>query len=116
LINKLTIDYFNPVVEDWTEECRKEERVQREVCDYCLYTITPRMKGVYSIAEAIDDSNKRPQKTIFCLLDYDALSNLFTFDELQLRSLEQVGKMVERNGGKFFRSLDEVADFLNKDE
>ena len=114
LINKLTIDYFNPVVEDWTEECMAEERKQRETCDYCLYTITPRMKGVYSIAEVIDDSNKRPLKTVFCLLDYDISPNLFKFDEAQLKSLEQVGKMVERNGGRFFRSLEEVANFLNK--
>ena len=113
LINKLTIDYFNPVVEDWTEECMAEERKQRETCDYCLYTITPRMKGVYSIAEVIDDSNKRPLKTVFCLLDYDISPNLFKFDETQLKSLEQVGKMVERNGGRFFRSLEEVANFLN---
>lgn len=113
LINKLTIDYFNPVVEDWTEECMAEERKQRETCDYCLYTITPRMKGVYSIAEVIDDSNKRPLKTVFCLLDYDISPNLFKFDEAQLKSLEQVGKMVERNGGRFFRSLEEVANFLN---
>ena len=113
LINKLTIDYFNPVVEDWTEECMAEERKQRETCDYCLYTITPRMKGVYSIAEVIDDSNKRPLKTVFCLLDYDISPNLFKFNEAQLKSLEQVGKMVERNGGRFFRSLEEVANFLN---
>ena len=113
LINKLTIDYFNPVVEDWTEECMAEERKQRETCDYCLYTITPRMKGVYSIAEVVDDSNKRPLKTVFCLLDYDISPNLFKFDEAQLKSLEQVGKMVERNGGRFFRSLEEVANFLN---
>ena len=113
LINKLTIDYFNPVVEDWTEECMAEEIKQRETCDYCLYTITPRMKGVYSIAEVIDDSNKRPLKTVFCLLDYDISPNLFKFDEAQLKSLEQVGKMVERNGGRFFRSLEEVANFLN---
>lgn len=113
LINKLTIDYFNPVVEDWTEECMAEERKQRETCDYCLYTITPRMKGVYSIAEVIDDSNKRPLKTVFCLLDYDISPNLFKFDEAQLKSLEQVGKMVERNGGRFFKSLEEVANFLN---
>lgn len=51
LIKLLTIDYFNPVVDDWTEECMAEERKQREICDYCLYTITPKMTGVYSIAE-----------------------------------------------------------------
>ena len=51
LIKMLEIDYFNPVVDDWTEECYQEELRQRKICDYCLYVITPRMKGVYSIAE-----------------------------------------------------------------
>ena len=27
LIKKLTIDYFNPVVDDWTPECMEEERI-----------------------------------------------------------------------------------------
>ena len=51
LIKLLKIDYFNPVVEDWTEDCMAEERKQRETCDYCLYTITSQMTGTYSIAE-----------------------------------------------------------------
>lgn len=111
LIKLLKIDYFNPVVEDWTEECMIEERKQRETCDYCLYTITPKMTGVYSIAEVVDDSNKRPEKTIFCLLAYEW--NKESFDLSQLKSLNQVGKMVERNGGKYFRDLHEVANYLN---
>ena len=112
LIKLLTIDYFNPVVDDWTEECMAEERKQREICDYCLYTITPKMTGVYSIAEVIDDSNKRPEKTIFCLLNYE--NNGDSFDNSQLKSLNQVGKMVERNGGKYFKDLYEVANYLNE--
>ena len=39
LIKKLEIDYFNPVVNDWTLECMVEERKQRENCDFCLYVI-----------------------------------------------------------------------------
>ena len=126
LIAMLEIDYFNPVVDDWTEECYQEELRQREICDYCLYVITPRMTGVYSIAEVVDDSNKRPEKTIFCLLEYD-LSNykikiedgkkvrryVEMFDASQLKSLDKVGVMVEKNGGKYFRTLSEVAEFLN---
>ena len=126
LIKMLEIDYFNPVVDDWTEECYQEELRQREICDYCLYVITPRMTGVYSIAEVVDDSNKRPEKTIFCLLEYD-LSDykmkladgkkvrkyVEMFDAGQLKSLDKVGVMVEKNGGKYFRSLSEVAKFLN---
>ena len=126
LIKMLEIDYFNPVVDDWTEECYQEELRQRKICDYCLYVITPRMKGVYSIAEVVDDSNKRPEKTIFCILEYD-LSDykmkigdgkevrkyVETFDVGQLKSLDKVGVMVEKNGGKYFRTLSEVAEFLN---
>ena len=69
LIPKLRIDYFNPVVEDWTPDCQVEELKQREECDFLLYVLTPRMQGVYSIAEVVDDSNKRPGRTIFCFLE-----------------------------------------------
>ena len=113
LIKKLKIDYFNPVVDDWTEECYKGELRQREICDYCLYVITPRMTGVYSIAEVIDDSNKRPEKTIFCFLSNDDSKR---FVNGQIKSLDKVGVMVENNGGKYFKSLDEVAEFLNGGE
>jgi len=113
LIPMLKIDYFNPVVDDWTEECYLEELRQREICDYCLYAITPLMTGVYSIAEVIDDSNKRPDKTLFCVLEEDAG---LQFDKGQMRSLERTGLMVQKNGGKYFKSLEEVSEYLNKGE
>jgi hypothetical protein len=110
LIKRLEIDYFNPVVEDWTEECQAEEIKQREECDYCLYMITPKMTGVYSIAEAVDDSNKRPEKTIFCFtVEDDGLK----FSKGQIKSLIQVSLMIERNGGKIFTRLFQVKNFLN---
>ena len=40
----------------------EEEIKQRAECDFCLYVITPKMTGVYSIAEVVDDSNKRPEQ------------------------------------------------------
>lgn len=55
LLEKADYDYFNPVVDDWTEECYQEELFQRNICDHCLYVITPLMTGTYSIAEAVDD-------------------------------------------------------------
>lgn len=111
LVKELEIDYFNPVVDDWTEECMEEEIRQRKICDFVLYTITPKMTGVYSIAEVIDDSNKRPQKTLFCILGEDDKQ---TFTIGQLKSLMQVSKMVEINGGKTFSNLQLVAEYLNK--
>jgi len=111
LIKKLKIDYFNPVVDDWDEKAYKEELRQREICDYLLYVITPRMTGVYSIAEVVDDSNKNPDKTIFCFLLSD---DNYTFDEVQMKSLKAVEKMVNKNGGKTFKSLNDIADYLNE--
>lgn len=110
LIKMLNIDYFNPVVEDWTEECQQEELKQREECDYCLYVITPKMTGVYSIAEVVDDSNKRPDKTLFCILEED---DDITFSKAQLKSLKQVKEMVSENKAKTFDSLNAVAYYLN---
>ena len=111
LISLLKIDYFNPVVDDWTPECQDEEIRQRELCDYCLYTITPKMTGVYSIAEVVDDSNKRPEKTILCVLDEDDENS---FSETQIKSLKQVKEMVKNNGANVFDSLEDIASFLNK--
>ena len=110
LIPLLTIDYFNPVVADWTPECQVEEVIQRKTCDFVIYTITPKMMGCYSIAEVVDDSNKRPKSTLFCLLEKDQDK---TFDSGQYRSLLAVKRMVETNGVKTFTDLKSVAEYLN---
>jgi len=110
LISMLEIDYFNPVVEDWTPECMAEELRQREECDFCLYVVTPKMMGVYSIAEVVDDSNKRPQKTIFCYLPED---DGMYFHKGQIKSLDSVCRMVKDNGGMVCQTLGEVARHLN---
>ena len=110
LIPHLKINYFNPVVDNWTEEDYQKELKEREECDYCLYVITPKMTGVYSIAEVVDDSNKRPDKTVFCVLEKDDESK---FDKGQLKSLEAVSKMVKENGATVLSDLATVAKYLN---
>jgi hypothetical protein len=113
LIPLLKIDFFNPVVSDWTPECQLEELKQRRTCDFVLYIITPAMEGAYSIAEAVDDSNKRPKRTVFCYLANDEDANA-EFNKAQLKSLKAIGELVERNGGAVFRSIIDVAGYLNK--
>ena len=110
IIKNLKIDYFDPVVPEWTDEAYQRELIERKTCDVCLYVVTPLMTGVYSIAEVVDDSNKRPDKTIFCFLLEDKGQ---VFSAKQLKSLQAVGKMVEGNGGRWLKSLDEVVGYLN---
>jgi len=110
LIPQLMIPYFNPVNPHWDEAARLRELEERETCAFCLYVITPKMQGFYSIAEVADDSNKRPEKTIFCFLPEDGDE---TFTRKQLYSLKEVGKLVARNGGIWVESLEAVAAVLN---
>ena len=113
LIPLLQIDYFNPVVEDWTPECQAQEIAERESADFVLYTITPAMTGVDSIAEVVDDSNKRPSKTVFCVLAEDARA-VEPFSAAQKKSLDAVARMVVKNGGYATTSLLDVARFLHE--
>lgn len=111
LIPMLKISFFNPVVDDWTEEDAKREIEKRKSCDWVLYVITPAMEGVLSIAEVVDDSHKKPDKTIFCVDDRDDKKE---FSKAQLKSLEAVKKMVKENGAHVCDSLIDVANLVNK--
>ena len=106
LIPMLECDYYNPIVKNWCEEDRQREVFERNHDDFVLYVITSGLKGVYSIAEIIDDSNKRPDKTLICFL-YDGFGNQMT------HSLKAVKNLAISNGAKVFNSLEEISTFLN---
>lgn len=110
LLDQNKLSYFNPVVADWNAEAQAEEIKQRETADVCLYVLTPKMTGVYSVAEVADDSNKRPEKTIFCVVGDDEGA---VFENHQHKSMIAVGKLVEKNGAKAFVGLEALADHLN---
>ena len=110
LVPMLKVDYFDPVVEDWTPECMAEELKQREVCNVCVYVLTPKMSSVYSIAEVVDDSNKRPEKTVFVPLREDGDER---FTDQQWKHLGAVAEMIVRNGATVISDLDSLATWLN---
>lgn len=68
MLDQDKVKAFNPVVDDWNEEAQINEDWHKENDDFCLYVLTPEMTGIYSIFEVADDSNKRPDRTIFCVL------------------------------------------------
>lgn len=104
------IDAFNPVVPDWTPECQKVEDMHRQTDDICLYVITPEGEGFYSFVEVTDDSNKRPQQTVLCLLEE---ANGKKFEGHMLKCALKTAKLVAENGVAVFTNLDELAMYLN---
>lgn len=75
-LEKFGIDYFNPVVKDWTPECQSiEEEEKNRKCNVHLYVITKEMMGTYSIAEIIHSAHlanmygTSVDKVVFAVLD-----------------------------------------------
>ena len=114
LLNKLNqekIDAFNPIVKEWTKERQIIEDYHRETDDICLYVITPEMKGFYSFVEVVDDSNKRPEKTILCVLEK---ANGKTYEEHIKKCVIKTMQLVKDNGVKVFDNLNDLSNYLNE--
>lgn len=87
------VDYFNPVVADWTPECQQNEYVEKEEkCNIHFYCITSAMTGVFSIAEVIDSVHNKSKTTILQVIPDG-------FDTRQLKSLKAVVGLVRLRGG-----------------
>jgi len=109
-LDKDKIETFNPVVPDWTPECQIEEDMHRETDDICLYTITPEGEGFYSFVEVTDDSNKRPNRTVLCVL---TKANGKEFTGHNLKCVLKTMKLVSNNGVVVVESLEDLAKYLN---
>jgi hypothetical protein len=109
LIPIIQVDYFNPVVDDWTPECQEQEEVEKaDACNIHLYVITDAMLGVFSIAEVIESSMTKGKQTIFHVVPDG-------FKPSQLKSLMAVAEMVRKHGGIAYsdNDLDRTARVIN---
>ena len=87
------IECFNPVVEDWTPECKQVEIDEKENhCNIHFYCITKEMQGVFSIAEVVDSVHNKSKRTILHVIPDG-------FEKGQLKSLKAVVDLVNYRGG-----------------
>jgi len=104
-------DFFDPVVENWTEDDIRKENEAKEKASVLIYYIDFQiMKGVYSIAEVIDScyqAQKIDEKEVIFVVDIDKLKDYPHLDG-ERKSFEAVGKLVEQIGGTFHKSFDEL--------
>jgi len=102
ILEKEKIEYFNPVVKNWNEKAiRREYQIKNNENTVELYVITKEMDGVFSIAEVVDASNKKPEKTIFMVIKDG-------FDESKLKSLNAVQELVEKNGAYIAENFSDI--------
>ena len=109
------LELYNPIVKDWNEESREKENLYKETADINLYVVTPFMGGCYSIAEAVDSSNKYPEKTVFAYISEAKHGNeIRRFTKEMTNSLNAVSEIITTNGGTCLTSLDEVIDYIRE--
>ena len=106
------IEYFNPQLGpgEWCDEAQKIEDFHRENDDVCIYVITPEGEGFYSFVEVTDDSNKRPKRTMLCVLTE---ANGTKFEKHVLKCTLKTMKLVAENGVYVTDNLDNLAIYLN---
>ena len=83
---------------------QKKELEEREKCDFNLYVIED--LSLYSIAEVVDDSNKRPKKTF--LLFFES-----KFNNKHLKAIQHIEEMVRNNGSYIIKDFNELINYLN---
>ena len=105
LLENAGVEYFNPVVDNWTPECQEEEYHQKEICDIHLYLITKKMKGVFPIAEAVASCQFKDKEVLFAFADFDG-----EFDIAEKKSLYAVGHLIVRLGGCCMPDLKDIRD------
>ena len=117
IIPLLKCEYFNPVITDrpWTEEDRLNEIKERKASSVNLYVLTPCMTGLFSIAEMIDDSNKRPDKTVLYIKKTDITSEgvRIKFLPSSEKYMDAIKELARTNGVKICDSIEEAAEYLN---
>ena len=105
LLEEKGIEYYNPVVEDWTPEHQQEEYRQKEICDVHLYLITKKMKGVFSIAEAVASCQDASKLILFVFANFDG-----EFDEGERKSLDAVGNLIVKLGGAYHTGINTIEE------
>lgn len=103
LIPELKIDYFNPIVDNWTPDCIEiEDNEKYNKCNIHLYVITSKMTGVYSIAEIMDSLFPVRNKKVFVVIMTEG------FREDQIKSLRAVTKLATSHGALCYEDMDMI--------
>lgn len=118
-LEKSNIEYFNPVVENWTPECQViEEEEKNHICDVHLYVITPEMQGTYSIAEIIHSAylanmyGTSVNYVVFAVLEDER------WEKHQIKSFDAIMKLVsniapQNSLCKYIKNMEELSECFN---
>ena len=111
-----TVHYYDPFVRkwenNWSDVNKTEDNdIKRSESKYCVFVFTSDIIGVYSVAQAVEDSIKKTNGTVLvAFVDY---RKKFDEDEHFIRSMKSALDLCEANGAIVCESIQEMAKIIN---
>lgn len=111
-----SINYYDPFIRKWENpqsDVNKTETndIKRKESKYCVFVFTSDIIGVYSVAQAVEDSIKRANGTvIIAFVDY---RKKFGDDVHFKRSMMSALELCESNGAIICESIQDIAKIIN---
>lgn len=109
LIPLLTVEYFNPVVENWTEADAVKENEAKLEASANVFVITPAAIGSYSIAELTELAITSDKPLYVMFMEVEG----FTWNEHQVKSNTQIKKLLSKYDTLVFEDLELLAKAIN---
>jgi hypothetical protein len=114
LVEKLHVNYFNPVVPQWSPEARKAELAAKADASVLLYAITPKQEGFYTIAEMTHAVFGLLTRKVFILVLEEDDGE--TFSEHQRDSVASIQELLyQRMDVTISTDIETAANWLNKE-
>lgn len=109
LIPLLTVPYFNPVVENWTEVDAVRENQEKEAAVANIFIITPAAIGQYSVAELTELAIVSDKPLLVMFMEVEG----YQWNEHQLKSNTQIKKLLSKYNALVFEDLESLAKSAN---
>lgn len=112
-----TVHYYDPFVRKWKNNLSdvnktEDNDIKRSESKYCVFVFTSDIIGVYSVAQAVEDSIKRTNGTVLvAFVDY---RKKFDEDEHFIRSMKSALDLCEANGAIVCESIQDMAKIINE--
>lgn len=111
-----SVKYYDPFVRKWEENWPDVNKTEdndnkRNESKYCVFVFTSDIIGVYSVAQAVEDSIKRENGTVLvAFVDY---REKFEKDTHFIRSMKSALNLCESNGAIICESIQDMAKIIN---
>ncbi len=108
------LDWYSPVIpddEEWTDDHKKAEEAAIIDCDLLLFVISPAGTGFFTIAELVmcAMTPATAGKMAVCAIEEDGD---FTFDDVELASIDAVLDIPRRTGAVVADELDDLLQII----